>query len=138
MKEINLVAFSGGKDSVAMVLHLLRSGVNPETIHLHHHDVDGGGLNLWDWQCTKSYCQAFADYFGLQIFFSGRVGGIPHEKAFETVYASDEKQNGIIDEVYINILRSYQGTREFEDLVKTYFAMISHKNHISWAESIQK
>ena len=78
-KELNIVAFSGGKDSIAMVLHLLRSGVKPDQIHLHHHDVDGGGVNLWDWGCTKTYCQAFADHFGLQIFFSGRIGGIQRE-----------------------------------------------------------
>lgn len=43
---VYIVAFSGGKDSVAMVLHLLEIGVPKESIHLHHHDVDGGGKNL--------------------------------------------------------------------------------------------
>lgn len=51
----HLVAFSGGKDSVAMVLYLLEMGVPKENIHLHHHDVDGGGENLWDWGGTSSY-----------------------------------------------------------------------------------
>lgn len=74
-----IVAFSGGKDSVAMVLHLLDIGVQKENIHLHHHDVDGGGSNLWDWGCTESYCRAFADAFGLQLFFSYRNGGIDKE-----------------------------------------------------------
>lgn len=76
---VYLVAFSGGKDSVAMVLHLLESGVAKESIHLHHHDVDGGGDNLWDWGGTTSYCQAFADALGLQLFFSFRKGGIDTE-----------------------------------------------------------
>lgn len=35
------VAFSGGKDSVASVLHLLDLGINPSRIELHHHRVDG-------------------------------------------------------------------------------------------------
>lgn len=74
-----IVAFSGGKDSVAMVLHLLEIGTHKADIHLHHHDVDGGGANLWDWPCTPSYCRAFADAMGLQIFFSGRKGGIDRE-----------------------------------------------------------
>lgn len=74
-----LVAFSGGKDSIAMVLHLLESGVPKENIHLHHHEVDGGAQNLWDWACTTSYCQAFADALGLQLFFSYREGGIDRE-----------------------------------------------------------
>lgn len=74
-----LVAFSGGKDSVAMVLHLLELGINRSDIHLHHHEVDGGGQNLWDWGGTASYCQAFADAMGLKLFFSGRFGGIDRE-----------------------------------------------------------
>ncbi len=74
-----LVAFSGGKDSVAMVLHLLDHGISKDRIHLHHHLVDGAGENLFDWPCTESYCQAFADQFGLQLFFSYRKGGILRE-----------------------------------------------------------
>lgn len=73
-----LVFFSGGKDSVAMVLHLLELGVPRERIHLHHHDVDGG-RNLFDWPCTPSYCRAFAKALGLRIFFSHREGGILRE-----------------------------------------------------------
>ena len=76
---IYIVAFSGGKDSVAMVLKLLDMGVSKENIHLHHHDIDGGGLNIWDWPCTESYCKAFAEAFGLQLFFSYRKGGIDAE-----------------------------------------------------------
>lgn len=74
-----LVAFGGGKDSVAMVLHLLDHGISKDRIHLHHHLVDGAGENLFDWPCTESYCQAFADQFGLQLFFSYRKGGILQE-----------------------------------------------------------
>lgn len=74
-----LVAFSGGKDSVAMVLHLLEHGIDKSRIHLHHHLVDGAGENLFDWPCTESYCQAFADQLGLQLFFSYRKGGILRE-----------------------------------------------------------
>jgi len=74
-----IVAFSGGKDSVAMVLYLLEHGVDRHRIHLHHHDVDGGGPNLFDWPCTKSYCKAFADAMGLSLYFSYREGGIYRE-----------------------------------------------------------
>lgn len=74
-----IVAFSGGKDSIAMVLHLLESGVPKYKIHLHHHDVDGNAKNLWDWACTKSYCEAFAKTFGLKLYFSYREGGIDRE-----------------------------------------------------------
>lgn len=74
-----LVAFSGGKDSIAMVLYLLEMGIPKDRIHLHHHLVDGAGENLFDWPCTESYCQAFADQLGLQLFFSYRKGGILRE-----------------------------------------------------------
>jgi 3'-phosphoadenosine 5'-phosphosulfate sulfotransferase (PAPS reductase)/FAD synthetase len=74
-----LVAFSGGKDSIAMVLHLLELGIDRNRIHLHHHDVDGGGPKLFDWACTESYCKEFARVMRLKIFFSYREGGIMRE-----------------------------------------------------------
>lgn len=74
-----IVAFSGGKDSIAMVLHLLEIGIPKDKIELWHHDVDGHGEDLFDWKCTVSYCQAFADHFDLPILFSYRKGGIVRE-----------------------------------------------------------
>jgi 3'-phosphoadenosine 5'-phosphosulfate sulfotransferase (PAPS reductase)/FAD synthetase len=74
-----LVAFSGGKDSVAMVLHLLELGVDRNRIHLHHHDVDGRVEKLFDWACTESYCIEFARVMRLKLFFSYRKGGIMRE-----------------------------------------------------------
>lgn len=71
-----IVAFSGGKDSIACVLHLLDQGIRPE---LWHHDVDGGADNFFDWPCTKAYCEAFAEHLGLQIYHSWREGGIEGE-----------------------------------------------------------
>ena len=41
-----IVLFSGGKDSLACVLHLLELGVPREKIELWHHDIDGGEPNL--------------------------------------------------------------------------------------------
>ncbi len=74
-----LVAFSGGKDSIVLVLMLLDMGIDPQRIHLHHHEVDGRGEELFDWACTTAYCEAFAKAFGLQLFFSYRQGGIMRE-----------------------------------------------------------
>ena len=47
-----VVAFSGGKDSLAALLHLLGLGVPAHAIELHHHDVDGHGPTFMDWPCT--------------------------------------------------------------------------------------
>lgn len=82
IKRSNLpivVAFSGGKDSVAMVLYLLQLGIAKERIHLHHHDVDGMGAHVFDWDCTRDYCKAFARVLKLKLFFSYREGGIMRE-----------------------------------------------------------
>ncbi len=75
-----IVAFSGGKDSVACVLHLLEIGVPRDRIELWHHDVDGReGSELMDWPCTRAYCKAFADALGLTILFSWKQGGFERE-----------------------------------------------------------
>lgn len=100
---IFLVGFSGGKDSVATVLHLLDLGVPKNKIHLHHHDVDGGNRNLFDWECTKSYCIAFAKAFDLEIMFSYREGGIEKEmtkhNAISGDYMLQYEQDGIFNRV---------------------------------------
>jgi tRNA(Ile)-lysidine synthase TilS/MesJ len=78
--DVIVVAFSGGKDSIACVLHLLELGVPRERIELWHHDVDGReGSSLMDWPVTRDYCRAFAAAFGLPIFFSWKVGGFERE-----------------------------------------------------------
>ncbi len=87
-----LVCFSGGKDSVAMVLDLLEQGVAKDRIILHHHEVDGGGENLFDWAVTTEYCAAFAKAFELKILFSYREGGILRE-----IYRQNE---GLQDVLY--------------------------------------
>lgn len=74
-----VVAFSGGKDSLACVLHLLELGVPAKKIELHHHDVDGGGSAFMDWRCTPAYCRAVAKHLDLRLFFSYKVGGFERE-----------------------------------------------------------
>lgn len=77
-----IVAFSGGKDSVACVLHLLECGVDPSIIEIHHHNVDGEQGDedgLMDWPVTHSYCQEFAKAFGMAYSESFRLGGIERE-----------------------------------------------------------
>ena len=49
-----IVAMSGGKDSVACLLHLLECGVPRDLIEIHHHNVDGeetGEDGLMDRYC---------------------------------------------------------------------------------------
>lgn len=75
-----LVFFSGGKDSVACVLHLLEMGVPRDRIELHHHLIDGReGSDLMDWPVTEAYCNAFARALGLSISYSWKEGGMERE-----------------------------------------------------------
>lgn len=74
------VLFSGGKDSLALLLHLIECGVPRSKIVLHHHLVDGKeGSTLMDWPVTEAYCVAVAKAFGVEIEFSHRVGGFQAE-----------------------------------------------------------
>jgi 3'-phosphoadenosine 5'-phosphosulfate sulfotransferase (PAPS reductase)/FAD synthetase len=82
-----IIAFSGGKDSVAMVLRAIYDFKIPKSqIELWHHEVDGMGENLFDWKCTPSYCQAFADAMGVPLLFSYSYGGILKEMYRENDY----------------------------------------------------
>ena len=74
-----VVAFSGGKDSLAALLHLLDLGVPRHVIELHHHDVDGHGPSFMDWPCTPGYVRAVAAHLGLRVYFSWRDGGFARE-----------------------------------------------------------
>ena len=57
-----VVAFSGGKDSLTALLHLLSLGLPSDAIELHHHDVDGHGPSFMDWPCTPGYVRAIASH----------------------------------------------------------------------------
>lgn len=75
-----LCFFSGGKDSIAAVLHLLDLGVPASKITIHHHLVDGAeGSQLMDWPVTHSYCEAFARAFGMRYEVTWREGGFERE-----------------------------------------------------------
>jgi len=85
-KELNsydyiIVAFSGGKDSMACLLHLFEMGVDRNKIEIWHHDIDGreGNTMPMDWPCTPDYCRAVAREFGLPIYFSWKQGGFEGE-----------------------------------------------------------
>lgn len=95
-----IVAFSGGKDSSASVCRLLELGADPDKIELWHHDVDGReGEGLMDWPSMPAYCEAFAEAFGLDIYFSWREGGFEREMLREddrTAPVHFEKPGGAV------------------------------------------
>jgi len=77
-----IVAFSGGKDSLACVLHLLDQGVPRERIELWHYAVDGEpgkAPRFFDWPITEDYCRAVAEALGIRLLFHWRNGGFEQE-----------------------------------------------------------
>ena len=74
-----IVAFSGGKDSIATFLSLLEMGIPVKDIELWHHDIDGNDQTFMEWECTPYYCYEFAKAFGVQIYFSWKDGGFYRE-----------------------------------------------------------
>ncbi|WP_406239909.1 phosphoadenosine phosphosulfate reductase family protein (plasmid) [Acetobacter orientalis] len=86
MERINLasydriiVACSGGKDSIASLLHLLECGALLDRMELWHHDVDGQGPSFMDWPSTTPYVHALANYFEIPCYLSWREGGLKGE-----------------------------------------------------------
>lgn len=78
-----VVAFSGGKDSLAALLATMSAmhaqGVPLDRLELWHHDVDGAGEGFMDWPITTAYCRAVADALGLPLLLSYKAGGILRE-----------------------------------------------------------
>jgi len=75
-----IVSFSGGKDSIWCVLHLLEIGVPRSKIELWHNSIDGDTPgSFMDWPVTEDYCRVFAQHLGLPIYFSWREGGFERE-----------------------------------------------------------
>jgi 3'-phosphoadenosine 5'-phosphosulfate sulfotransferase (PAPS reductase)/FAD synthetase len=74
-----IVAFSGGKDSIACLLTLIEAGVPASRIDVYHHDVDGAGSSFMDWPCTTAYCRAVTRALGVPIYLSWKEGGFLRE-----------------------------------------------------------
>jgi 3'-phosphoadenosine 5'-phosphosulfate sulfotransferase (PAPS reductase)/FAD synthetase len=107
-----IVAFSGGKDSMACFLHLLDIGIPKEKIELWHHDVDGRGETFMDWECTPAYCRAIAKEFGVKIYFSWKEGGFKREMLrnnSRTAPTSFEDENGAV--VTVGGIKGKESTR---------------------------
>jgi hypothetical protein len=62
-----ILAFSGGKDRPAALLHLPDLSVTPDRIESHHHEIDGQGPTFMDCPCTPAYANAVAAYFGIAV-----------------------------------------------------------------------
>lgn len=105
-----VIGFSGGKDSLCMLLQMLELGIPKHKIELWHHKVDGDSpVPLWDWPCTTSYCDVVAKHFGIPIYYSYRAGGYDTElNRKEGIAQGDyvfETPNGVQTKAF-NVARS--------------------------------
>jgi 3'-phosphoadenosine 5'-phosphosulfate sulfotransferase (PAPS reductase)/FAD synthetase len=125
-----LVAFSGGKDSVAMILYLLNLGIPKDRIEIHHHDVDGNKASVFDWPCTPSYCQAFADAMGIDVVYSWREGGIARE-----IYRENE---GLQDVFYKNDGELIQLPSRQGNSTRRKFPAVAADLRTRWCSSVSK
>ena len=134
-----VVAFSGGKDSAAALLHLLDLGVPSDRVELWHHDVDGRSAEgtlpdqgLMDWPVTVSYCQKVADELGIPIYYSWRIGGFESEMLRENERTNPvcwETPEGTIDQA-----GGEQGTRS----TRRRFPQVSAFLSVRWCSSSLK
>ncbi|OXR48051.1 phosphohydrolase [Pusillimonas sp. T2] len=82
-----VLCMSGGKDSIASLLHLLDLGVDRSRLELWHHDVDGReGSTLMDWPFMADYNRRLASAFEVPIYFSWLEGGFEAEMLKQDSY----------------------------------------------------
>ncbi len=127
-----IVAFSGGKDSIACFLHLLEIGIPKSKIELWHHDIDGRGDTFMDWEVTPAYCESFAKAFEVPIFFSWKEGGFKREMLRDkslTAPTSFENENKEVITV--------GGTRGTES-TRLKFPQVSPDLSVRWCSSYCK
>ncbi len=100
-----IVQYSGGKDSLAALLWVLKSGAPKSKIQLWHQNVDGavGSDNVasFDWPVTHQYLEATSAHFGLPLYlqfieegFAGELVRIGKHSA--PMWAQDKTPRGSV------------------------------------------
>ncbi|MCC8035944.1 MAG: hypothetical protein LIO77_08470 [Rikenellaceae bacterium] len=74
-----IISFSGGKDSMSLLLYLIKNGVPFPKCEIWHQDIDGRGPTFFDWEVTPAYCKAVADTFGVKYYEQWKQGGFYRE-----------------------------------------------------------
>ncbi|HFE3442970.1 TPA: phosphoadenosine phosphosulfate reductase family protein [Klebsiella aerogenes] len=129
-----IVCMSGGKDSLACLLHLLEVGVDKNIIELWHHDVDGReGSHLMDWIFMAEYNQRIADEFDVPLYFSWLKDGFEGELLKEDSISQPhifESPTGVIA-LERDASRSKPGTRR-------RFPQVAASLRTRWCSSVLK
>ena len=134
-----ILSYSGGKDSAAMICHLLENGFEKRQIELWHQAVDGKGVKngLMDWPITEGYVNATSRCLGLPLFYQWRDGGFEGEMLRENAPTGAvyfEKRNGTpftSKVVKLDARRSSNGTR-------LQFPQVSADLSVRWCSAYLK
>jgi 3'-phosphoadenosine 5'-phosphosulfate sulfotransferase (PAPS reductase)/FAD synthetase len=130
-----LVSFSGGKDSLALVLDLLERGVPRERIQLWHQCVDGEAAvdqPFADWPCTEGYVRAVGQALGVRVLFQWRCGGFLGEMLKENACTRPvrfDRQDGSMGQA--GGLKSKRSTRR-------RFPQASGELRVRWCSAVLK
>lgn len=129
-----VLCMSGGKDSIASLAHLLDEGVDPGSIELWHHDVDGReGSTLMDWPFMADYNRKLADAFDLPLYFSWLEGGFEGEMLKENSYGRPHKI-----ETPEGLVTLDRDTRRAKPGTRLKFPQVSASLQTRWCSSALK
>lgn len=129
-----VLCMSGGKDSIACLLHLLDVGVDLSRVELWHHDVDGReGSTLMDWPFMADYNRQLAAAFGLPIYFSWLEGGFEGEMLKHNAYSRPHHV-----ETPDGLLTLARDTRRAKPATRLKFPQVSANLQTRWCSSALK
>ena len=129
-----ILAHSGGKDSIASMLHLLDKGVDLSKLELWHHRVDGNeGSDLMDWPFIDDYMKQLAEAYSLPLFYSWLAGGFEGELLKEDGYSQPHKVE--TPEGLITLLRD---TKRAKPGTRRRFPQLSPSLQTRWCSSSLK
>jgi 3'-phosphoadenosine 5'-phosphosulfate sulfotransferase (PAPS reductase)/FAD synthetase len=87
-----IISFSGGKDSLACLLYVLKEA-DPSKVELWHQSIDGKE-NTWkdffDWPSTDGYVKKIAEHFGVYLSYQWRDYGFYGE-----LYRKNQRTNDV-------------------------------------------
>lgn len=129
--DVIAVCYSGGKDSLACLLHLLDLGIPRSKIELHHQDIDGHGEALMDWPCTPAYVKATGEALGIPVVFSWRDGGFVQEMMRDKAPTAGVSYERNGTRISLPTVRATEGTR-------LKFPQVSADLSVRWCSSALK
>ncbi len=131
-----IVSYSGGKDSLACVLHLLELGADKARIELWHQHVDGEpGVDrgFMDWPVTEAYCKATGEALGIPVRFQWKQGGFEGEMLRE-----DSRTNGVGFELADGTVVRLDPSSRGKEATRRKFPQVSADLSVRWCSPYLK